>query len=494
LASPNILFILSDQHAQHASGPYGDTAGVTPNLDALAAAGVTFDNVYCPSPICGPSRMSTMTGREPHELTCWLNGDVLNSGVPTIAHALGAVGYRSCLVGRMHFIGPDQTHGFLERYVGDHSANWPGNPTFDHGELRGTSGPDRISIEKSGAGTNAYDLKDRDTAAAAADWLDREAGRRAAGEDRPFFLTVGFMLPHPPYVADAEDFDAVAGRVPRTRVERSEPEHPWIAGWRDKCGISSLEPEDVSRTRQAYWGMVRRLDRLIGDVLEALERTGLARDTLVVYASDHGDHLGDRGLFWKHTFFDESAKVPLIMRWPEALPQGRRCTRVAGLIDIGATFAEAAGASWSGGGASLLAVARDPQADWRDEVTCEYCCGTADPWSFPVPTMNRMVRQGRYKLCYYHGHAPQLFDVEADPAELSDLGQRSEFAAIRDALLRRVLSDWDPDDVAARLVRREADAAILQNWARLTAPPEAHRWAMPDGMAPSLDRRHETGA
>src|SRR6185312_433223 len=213
-AQPDIVFIFSDQHAQRVSGCYGDRAGVTPRLDALAREGVVFDNAYCAAPICGPSRMALMTGREPHVNRCWLNDDVLNSGTPTFAHALGAAGYRTALVGRMHFIGVDQTHGFSERLVGDHSANWPGNPSFDHGELRGTAGPDLVSVTKSGAGINAYDWKDRDAAAAAAGWLKAAGERRAAGDATPFMLTVGFMLPHPPYVADPEDFAAVAGLVP----------------------------------------------------------------------------------------------------------------------------------------------------------------------------------------------------------------------------------------------------------------------------------------
>ena len=227
---PNFLVIVSDQHAQRVAGCYGDAAAPTPNLDRLAADGVAFDNAYCQSPICVPSRMSLMTGLHPFRQQCWTNDDMLPSDVPTWAHRLGAAGYRTALIGRMHFIGPDQLHGFAEREIGDHSSNWPGSEGFDHGVLKGTAGPTVTSVEMSGAGCNAYDLKDRDTAAAAVSWL-RRRGQRAARE--PFLLTVGFMLPHPPYVCDPEDYRAVAAAVPPPRMSRPNAEHPWLAEWRD---------------------------------------------------------------------------------------------------------------------------------------------------------------------------------------------------------------------------------------------------------------------
>ncbi len=459
MARPNILFILSDQHAQRVLGCYGDQTGSTPRLDALAREGVVFDNAYCASPICGPSRMALMTGRMPSETRSWLNDDILGSGMPTFAHALGAGGYRTALVGRMHFIGPDQTHGFMERHVGDHSANWPGNPGFDHGELSGTAGPDVVSVIKSGAGTNAYDLKDRDAAATAASWLADEGRRRSVGETRPFLLTAGFMLPHPPYVADPEDFAAAHGLPPPLRIPRHKEsdEHEWVRSWREPRDIAGVAPDAIERARQAYWGMVRRLDQHVGQVLDALDAAGLADNTLVIYASDHGDHLGERGLFWKHTLYDESAKVPLIMRWPGQLSAGARRAGVVGLVDLAATMAQAAGCEWPGGGNSLLPLARNAGAPWADETFSEYCQGTRDPWSAPEPTVNRMIRRGRYKLNYYHGMAPELFDMLADPDEVRDLAGDPSYAPVRDAMLRSVLADWNPSDIARQIEQRDRD-------------------------------------
>jgi choline-sulfatase len=186
--------------------------------------------------------------------------------------------------------------------------------------LAGTAGPDIVSVRLSGPGCNAYDLKDRDTAAAASAWL-RRAARRG---DAPFLLAVGLMMPHPPYVCDPEDYAAVAGAVAPPALPRPNAEHPWLAEWRASRDIAGLPQAMIMRARRAYYGLVRRMDALIGELLATLRASGLAEDTIVIYLSDHGDHLGERGLFWKHTFFDESSKVPLIVSAPSRLPSGIR--------------------------------------------------------------------------------------------------------------------------------------------------------------------------
>lgn len=432
--------------------------------------------------------MSTLTGKQPYETGCWLNSDILNSGQPTYAHALGAAGYRTTLIGRMHFIGPDQTHGFSTRLVGDHSANWPGNPTFSHGALQGTSGPAAVSVSESGPGVNAYVVKDREATDAAVNWLRKEGDRQGEDNAQPFHLTLGFMLPHPPYVCEPEDFLHVSGKVPNLAGPADQPrdDHPWFRKWREITGITKMAPADVTRARQAYWGMVYRMDQNIGEVLSALDAAGLAEDTLVIYASDHGDHLGDRGLFWKHTFYDESVKVPLVMRWPGHLPKGENRTGLVSLSDLGATMLDAASGDWTGGGQSLLPLAKDPAAPWIDEVVSEYCVGLNDGYSFADVTLNRMVRHARYKLIYYHGYPCQLFDLQDDPEERCDLAEDHSHAQIRDRLLERVLADWKPEQVGSEILARERDNAILSVWAQRTSPSETHRWHMPVGQSSGL--------
>ena len=150
MPGPNLLYIHSDQHNPYVTGCYGDLLVQTPHLDRLAAEGVVFENVYCPSPICVPSRMSMLSGRYPHENRVWTNSHILDSGIPTFAHAMGAAGYQPVLVGRMHAVGPDQLHGYAERLVGDHGPNHPGGGGVDHGELSGTAGTGACESRKIG--------------------------------------------------------------------------------------------------------------------------------------------------------------------------------------------------------------------------------------------------------------------------------------------------------------------------------------------------------
>lgn len=481
----NLLLIMSDQHAQRIAGCYGDASGVTPNIDRLAGQGVTFDNAYCNAPICLPARMSALTARHPHRQTCWTNTDFLASDIPTMAHALGAGGYRPVLVGRMHALGPDQLHGYVRREVGDHSSNWIGIPRQDMGPLHNTNDPHRISIEASGIGRSAYEVKDLDVTEAAIACLEAFGTERRKGEAKPFALTVGYMLPHPPYVARAEDFRRFEGRTPPPAIPPASgaDEHPWLAWWRENRNIRDVSAEDALRARTAYYGLTFRMDAMVGAILAALEANGLACDTLVVYTSDHGDHVGDRGLWWKHTFYDESVKVPLIMRWPGELPAGERRTQAVSLIDLGPTILEALQAPRlpNADGRSFLDVARRAGAPWLDAVFAEYCTDSTPAWTGGMAVRQRMLRTSRHKLSYYHGYRPQLFDLLDDPLEQHDLAERPSHAAIREALLARLLADWDPDRIDRTMKARVLDKELIGAWGRATNPPNSHLWPiLPD--------------
>lgn len=485
-ASPNLLFILSDQHCQKVAACYGDPLVRTPHLDGLAARGVVFDNAYCPSPICVPSRMSMLTGRHPSAQACWTNDDFLASDRATWLHAIGAAGYRPVLAGRLHAMGPDQLHGYAARVVGDHSPNWAGVARHDMGVLEKTNDPWRASLEISGAGQSAYQMKDIDTAAAACAELEKIAAQRRKGDREPFCLSVGFMLPHPPYVAWREDYDLYAGKVGLPRLAAPDParEHPWLRWWRGDRGIAEVSEAEMLRARAAYYGLVTRLDLLIGDVLGTLARFGLAESTLIVYTSDHGDQLGERGLWWKHTFYEESVKVPLILSWPGRLPHGERRDQVVNLIDVTAAMVEALGAAPlpNGQGRSLLGVARDAGTAWRNETFSEYCTDAVPAWTGGDAVRQRMLRSENWKLSYYHGHRPQLFDLASDPDEINDLAEAEEFREVREMLLARLLSDWDPDEIAARMRTRRADKDVIGAWAREVRPADQYRWTLEAGQ------------
>lgn len=478
----NLLFIFSDQHASRVMGCYGNDIIETPNLDRLAADGVTFDNAYCPSPLCVPSRMSMLTGRYPHRSRVWGNQDVLHSGMPTMAHALGAGGLAPVLIGRLHSVGPDQLVGYARRAIGDHHANWVGLPREDMGPLKGAASPQRLALKRSGPGLSPYEVKDDEVADETIRELERTAAAMNAGQVDRFAITMGFMLPHSPFVARRTDYDRYAGKV--GLAERRPPpagaEHPWLAEWRQSRDILDVTETEEIRTRTAYYGLVSAMDRMIGRVLDRLEALGLADDTLVVYASDHGEQLGEHGQWWKHTFLEDSVKVPLIMRWPRGLPAGERRDQVVNLVDVNATILDALGAPplANSDGRSFLNVARDPKAAWRNLTFSEYCTGSAFDFGIGRPSQNRMVRDERYKLVYYHGMAPQLFDMIEDPDETRDLAAVPAHATVRDRLIADVLRDWDPEAIAAEIETTIADKALLKDWAAQVRPESTHVWPM----------------
>lgn len=487
---PNILFLLSDQHSYKVAGCYGDPLGATPNIDRLARRGVTFDNAYCPSPICTPSRMSLLTGRWPHTQSCWTLEDQLASDLPTYAHALGAAGYRTILAGRMHSIGPDQLHGFSERHVGDCSPNWLGAGRQDLGVLAGTQGPSApaangeptraVSISSSGRGQSGYEVVDDATTDAACTRLKELGAESAAGHGQPFLLAVGFILPHCPFVARAEDYDLFEGRVEPPTLPRPDPskEHPFIAKWRKFSGCEDADPEDVLRARTAYYGLVHALDRKIGRILDALEEAGLGDDTLVIYASDHGEQIGERELWWKNTFYEESVRVPLVMSWPGKFPEGERRAQIVNLMDVNATMLDAANIPTlpRSNARSLARIARDDSAPWEDQTFSEYVTDLSSVWTGPEATCQRMLRAGKYKYVHVDGHRPQLFDLESDPSESRDLGDDPAYAQLREQLAARVLDGWDPKMIRREVDLRCAEKAILRRWGRETSPKSSYQY------------------
>ena len=488
MTTPNVLFLFSDQHAQAAAGCYGDPVVETPNIDRLAREGVRFDNAYCPSPICVPSRMATLTARWPHRQECWTNDDILRSDLPSWLHRAGAAGYDPALVGRLHVIGPDQLHGYVSRDVGDHSPNFPGAERQSLGELAGTNDPKPESLERSGPGMSAYQAKDEAVTDAAIRWLHKTGAARNA-DGRPLCLTVGYMLPHPPYVVDHEAFAHYDGRVAPPTIGEEGAGDAWHRWWRAARGIEGVSNAQRDRARAAYWGLVHRLDEMIGRVLHALEAIGALDNTLVVYASDHGDHLGERGLWWKHTFFEESVKVPLVMRLPGVLPADEARTQVVNLVDLSQTLLEAMGATIlpHADGRSFWNVAKDGSAPWLDETFSEYCTDPVPEWTGGRSVQQRMIRSGSWKLSIYDSDPPLLFDLSTDPHERCNRTNDPSCGEVLSRLKARLTENWAPEAIAARMRERRTEKDILAAWAREVQPEGTHVWR----FAPGINRLDE---
>jgi choline-sulfatase len=465
---PNILLIMSDQHHAGIMGCAGDTKVHTPALDRLAASGVRFSNAYCAFPLCGPSRMSFMTCRHPSDLRLWDNETELHSDIPTFAHAFLEGGYDTVLSGRMHFVGHDQRHGFAERCLGDVqessylSAGWKLQKVL--GSLAGTTGPNVSGLLKSGPGRSGYLAYDETVTRASVDWL-RNRGQNPGA--KPFMMVVGYVTPHCPFVAPSEDFERYAKLIGYDDLPAAENNlHPINAHRRKKCQVDPLPPRDAQwRTRVAYYGLCSFLDRQVDAILNALRSAGLSENTVVIYTSDHGEALGEHGLWWKSTFYDGSSRVPLLMAGP-GISRGA-VTRNVSLMDIGSTLLDLCGIAPLPGasGRSFRKILSDNNAQWDDTVYAENVCPGLEPAS-------RMVRSGPWKYNYYHGAAPELFNLEQDPGERTDLASRPEHLQVAQRLRELALTGWDPDYVTKCMERIARERKLIAHWVRTVQPEE----------------------
>ncbi len=339
MSQANILLILSDQHAGSVSGPYGHPIVQTPNMDRLAAEGTVFENNYCNSPICVPSRMSLMTGLHLRHNQIWDNGAPLPSDTVTWAHQLKAAGYDVVLSGKMHFRGLDHLHGFRAQLAYDINAqNLPHIRSWDEGlEVRAEPS---TSI-KAEAGRSKEVEADDAVTAAALNYL-----RDPARQEQPWAMVAGYVAPHPPFVVPQQYLDLYPPdemplpEIPDGHLESLHPAYQRQMAWRG-WQPGGIPDENIRRARAVYYGLVTYLDDQIGLLLDALDETGQREDTVVIYMSDHGELLGEHGLWYKCNFYEGSAHVPLIIAGVGKA--GQRIPAVTSNVDLTATLLDLAG-------------------------------------------------------------------------------------------------------------------------------------------------------
>lgn len=438
---PNILFILSDQHNASVLGCAGNSMIRTPNLDRLAAQGVLFEQAYCQNPLCVPSRASMLTGQYCRTIGIYDNKHLLEPNCCTFPRVLSAHGYRTCLIGKAHFNG-EQFHGYQERPYGDlygqaHQPDPRRCPELGAaglGELVDNAGPSGIPLPLT---------QTEITVAEASKWLQTHVCLHAA---QPFCLSVHFDKPHFPVRCPGHFFERYQGRVhtPATPEGYSDRAVPFVRKAIDRFGF---EGQDSDRYQAAYYGCIEWVDDAVGRLIEVLDYLGLGEDTVVIYASDHGDLLGEKGAWNKTLFFDSSAKVPLIMRFPATLPAGRLVTDLVGLIDLFPTMCELAHIPipQSCEGMSLCGLLTDEGRPARDHVLAESAF-LGEPQDAGC-----MIRQGPWKYCYYLDGCEELYDLDADPGEWDNLASSSACKDVREAFLRRIEKFWCPDTYLQRL-------------------------------------------
>jgi choline-sulfatase len=463
MAKPNFLIIMSDEHDPRVSSPYGHPFIETPAIQRLADTGATFESAYCNSPLCVPSRASFMTGKYVHHIGVWDNGVPLASDEPTWAHRLNAAGYDSALAGKMHFVGTDQRHGFTSRLVADvHGLALNAPPDWSSAITS-----DRLAMRKrfaeAGAGDSDYQRYDEVVAAQSCAFLSE-----AARHERPWALCTSFITPHFPLIARQPYFDRyfpTHADLPASMPGHLERQHPQNIRLRRYFATEGLEDEAIARARAAYYALITFCDAQVAKVVAALDRHGLTENTLIAYVSDHGEMHGEHGMWWKCTFYEASARIPFILSWPNHIAPGTRFQTITSLVDLVATMCGIAGAEMSElDGANLAPLLAGEALDGGGVAFSEYeAHGTTTP--------ARMVRQGRYKLNYYFGESPELFDIESDPDEFRDLAGEAEYAPVRDELIEMALHTWDPRAIDRRVRESQHRRLIIQRGTAKTKSP-----------------------
>jgi choline-sulfatase len=458
--------VFTDQHNGKIIHSIGDPWVRTPNMDKLAQNGVTFTNAYCNSPLCVPSRSSMLSGQMPHQTMIFNNAQCLPSDKSTFVHSIAAAGYETVLSGRMHFNGPDQRHGFEKRLVGDITTAALG-VTFSkerYGYFDTCAMPGRMSIEKSGKGKCAVMAYDRDVTDAACEYL------RTRGKGKPLFMLVGLYGPHPPYVGPAELYDYYYNILPDPKPlteEEFEQAHPFEKRFMEKRNVGHETAEEIKRVRAAYYSMIEYEDALLGEIMEAVEGSLDMDNTLILYTSDHGDCIGDHGLFWKSNMREGALRIPMIFSWRNHTESGSKIKGLTSLIDIAPTFIEAVKGirlPVMAGKSILPSVIEGKEIEKDELVISEICDIKGD-------NPAAMIRKGRYKLCQYYGYDElMLFDLDEDPDEMVNLSGKEEYLKITVELLTELKKHWDQDKVYAERLLTEQDMEIRRKWAKAQNP------------------------
>jgi choline-sulfatase len=479
-----MLFILSDEHASRALSSAGHPCVRTPALDALAARGVRFTNAITPSPICVPARAALATGQRLSAMGRHFdNADPYDGATPSWHHALRQAGHAVVSIGKLHFRGAaGDDHGFSEEKRAMHVVDGKGDLLA---LIRDETAPPRKGAAKlaatAGPGESDYTRYDRDIAADAQIWLHEQARR----QQRPWCLFVSLVTPHFPLIAPPEHFYAYpATRVPMPKAyaPAERPDHPFLRDYAETIPYdASVRGEaDVKRMLAGYFGLVSFMDEQVGKILRALEETGLAGTTRVLYTSDHGDNAGARGLWGKSTMYEESVGVPMILAGP-GLPHGRLVDTPASLIDVFPTITAALGHDLPAPdpeARSLLDLAEGAEQDRA--VTAEYHAAGSREAAF-------LLRTRRWSYVRYASYPPQLFDRAADPEELVDRAADPALAPALAALDARLLASLGaaPSVLDARVKARQA-AILAANGGREAVLARGDLpYSPPPGVRPS---------
>jgi len=447
---PNFLILMADQLTARALPAYGNRIAKTPHIDALAAAGVVFDSFYCNSPLCAPSRFSFLSGRQVSAIGAYDNAAEFPAQVPTFAHYLRRAGYQTVLSGKMHFCGADQLHGFEERLTTDiYPADFGWTPDWTRFNERPSWYHTMDSVTQAGpcTRTNQIDFDDEVIFQARQKLFDLARSK----DRRPFCMVASMTHPHDPYVIPERYWERYANvdiDMPRVQMPVAKLD-PHSLRLRHVIGLDAqpVNEAQVRAARRAYYGAVSYIDDQIGSLLAALHDAGFAEDTVVLLLADHGDMLGERGLWYKMSFFEPACRIPLIVHSPRRFG-AHRVAQSASLVDITPTLCELAGGKATEYATPLDGRSLAPQlsgAAGSDEVIGEYLAEGA-----VAPLV--MIKRGRYKFVHSPVDPDQLYDLSDDPDELQNLALAAKHTERVRELRAEVAQRWDLQALQAAVI------------------------------------------
>ncbi|KAF1808491.1 choline-sulfatase [Eremomyces bilateralis CBS 781.70] len=468
---PNILYIMADQLAapllrmHDAKSPI-----ITPHLDSLAESGVVFDSAYCNSPLCAPSRFCMVTGQLPSKIGAYDNASFLPSDVPTFAHMLRGEGYETTLAGKMHFIGPDQLHGFENRLTPDiYPADFGWAVNWDNPEERLEWYHNMSSVYQAGPCVRSNQLDyDEEVMHKSTQYLYDYV--RQGKSQRPFSLTVSLTHPHDPYAISKDLWDLYEDvDIPMPEVvipqDQQDPHSTRLLKCIDAWD-NDIPEEAVKRARRAYYAACTYVDNQIGKLLRILKECSLDKNTVVIFSGDHGDMLGERGLWYKMNWFEMSSRVPLVINYPPRFNH-RRVKESVSTLDLPFTLLELVAGpkavqKWAAlspidGRSIYPALVGRPVAD---EVIGEYMGEGAI-----TPVV--MIRRGKWKYVASLIDPPQLYNLADDPHELTNFANAAnttvESKTVAASFEEEVRSRWDLPKVHQRVLLKQRERRLIWN-------------------------------
>ncbi len=470
MAQQNILIIMADQLTALALGCYGNPTVKSPHIDQLAAEGVKFNAAYSSSPLCTPARYAFMTGQNISQCGGYDNAAYMPSTLPTFAHYLRMMGYRTCLAGKMHFVGPDQLHGFEERVTTDiYPADFGWMPDWTNADERIDLWYHNMSsVKQAGVAAITNQLAYDDEVGARSMQAIYDHAR--SEDERPLCLVSSFIHPHDPYAARQQYWDLYADvDIPLPSVARPARAENDPHNLRLEHVIAldavAVSEQEIINARRAYYANVSYVDEWVGRLRATLAECGMADNTTLIFTADHGDMLGEFGLWYKMSFREWSCRIPLIVHNPQQF-NAREVTQPVAQVDVTPTLLDLAQrfnaveppqAIDPLNGRSLV-----PLCDGNDREDPNACISEYLAEGTGAPML--MIRRGSYKFISCMTDPDQLFDLATDPNEQLNLAndaaterQQALLAGFREEAERH----WDAEALRQRVIADQQRRRVL---------------------------------